>query len=78
MAGQIRPPAFLQTGGLPRSAPEKALTIKRTTNTTSSNLAMDAANPAIAKKPIYAAISARMKNAKAQPSIFDRSKKSRR
>ena len=39
-------------GGLPLSAPEKALTINRTTNTTSNNLAIDAAKPAIAKKPI--------------------------
>jgi hypothetical protein len=41
-----------QIGGLPRNAPEKALTIKRTTKTISNNLAMDAAKPARAKKPI--------------------------
>jgi hypothetical protein len=59
----------IQIGGLPRNAPENALTIRRTRNTTSSNLAIDAANPAKPKKPIYAAISARRKKVKAQPSM---------
>jgi hypothetical protein len=59
----------IQIGGLPLSAPEKALTIRSMTNTTSSSLAIDAANPANPKKPIYAAISARMKKVMAQPSI---------
>jgi len=42
----------IQIGGLPLSAPDNALTIRRTRNTTRSNLAMDAANPANPKKPI--------------------------
>jgi len=39
--------------GLPLSAPEKALTSKGSGTPTNSNLAIDAANPASPKKPIY-------------------------
>jgi hypothetical protein len=41
-----------QIGGLPLSALENALTIKRTRNTIKRSLAMDAASPASPKKPI--------------------------
>ena len=41
-----------QIGGLPLSAPENALTIRRTRNTTNNSLAMEAARPARPKKPI--------------------------
>src|SRR5262249_47687262 len=64
-----RPPAC-QIGGLPLSAPEKALTMKRTRNTTNNSLAMDAAKPASPKKPIYPAINARTRKVRAQPSMI--------
>jgi hypothetical protein len=60
-----------QTGGVrPRNAPDNTLINKSTTKARRRSFAISAANPAKAKKPKNAAINARTKNVKAQPSMF--------